>query len=229
LAFSFSGGYGSVGGASQGASQGGTAFFAHIGGFVAGILLIHALGTRQRYWRRKDLSWKMKPRVTLYTRAGCCLCDEAKQVLAQARRRADFDYEELDIDLDPDLRRRYNDEVPVVAINRVKAFKYQSGSRRISEETGGARMSLDVLAIAAHPDDVEQTCGGTLIRMAEAGYRTGVLDLTAGDMGTRRLAGTARDRKRRLPPSTCCSRGAATCIFPTRAWRIPSRRGSPWR
>ena len=46
-------------------------------------------------------------------------------------------------------------------------------------------MSLDVLAIAAHPDDVEQTCGGTLLRMAEMGYRTGVLDLTAGDMGTR--------------------------------------------
>ncbi|HLH05477.1 MAG TPA: bacillithiol biosynthesis deacetylase BshB1 [Bryobacteraceae bacterium] len=44
---------------------------------------------------------------------------------------------------------------------------------------------LDILAIAAHPDDVEQTCGGTLIRMAEQGYRTGVLDLTAGDMGTR--------------------------------------------
>src|SRR3954466_5042863 len=44
---------------------------------------------------------------------------------------------------------------------------------------------LDVLAMAAHPDDVEQTCGGTLIRMAEKGYRTGVLDLTAGDMGTR--------------------------------------------
>ena len=46
-------------------------------------------------------------------------------------------------------------------------------------------MNLDVLAIAAHPDDVEQTCGGTLLRMAEMGYRTGVLDLTAGDMGTR--------------------------------------------
>jgi len=52
-------------------------------------------------------------------------------------------------------------------------------------------MALDVLAIAAHPDDVEQTCGGTLIRMAEAGYRTGVLDLTAGDMGTR---GTPEER-----------------------------------
>ena len=46
-------------------------------------------------------------------------------------------------------------------------------------------MNLDVLAVAAHPDDVEQTCGGTLIRMAEMGYRAGVLDLTAGDMGTR--------------------------------------------
>ena len=67
----------------------------------------------------------MQPRVTLYTRAGCCLCDEAKRVLSEARRRADFDLEELDVDLDPELRRRYNDEVPVVAINQVKAFKYQ--------------------------------------------------------------------------------------------------------
>jgi bacillithiol biosynthesis deacetylase BshB1 len=44
---------------------------------------------------------------------------------------------------------------------------------------------LDLLAVAAHPDDVEQTCGGTLLRMAEGGYRTGIIDLTAGDMGTR--------------------------------------------
>jgi bacillithiol biosynthesis deacetylase BshB1 len=51
--------------------------------------------------------------------------------------------------------------------------------------SAGIDRPLDILAIAAHPDDVEQTCGGTLIRMAEAGYRTGVLDLTAGDMGTR--------------------------------------------
>ena len=47
------------------------------------------------------------------------------------------------------------------------------------------KMTLDVLAIAAHPDDVEQTCGGALIHLAEMGYRTGALDLTAGDMGTR--------------------------------------------
>ena len=46
-------------------------------------------------------------------------------------------------------------------------------------------MKLDILAIAAHPDDVELTCGGTLIKMAEKGYKTGILDLTAGEMGTR--------------------------------------------
>lgn len=46
-------------------------------------------------------------------------------------------------------------------------------------------MKLDLLAIAAHPDDVELTCGGTLLKMAEKGYNTGILDLTEGEMGTR--------------------------------------------
>jgi bacillithiol biosynthesis deacetylase BshB1 len=50
---------------------------------------------------------------------------------------------------------------------------------------------LDILAIAAHRDDVEQTCGGTLLRMAQRGQRTGILDLTQGEMGTR---GTAEER-----------------------------------
>jgi N-acetylglucosamine malate deacetylase 1 len=54
-------------------------------------------------------------------------------------------------------------------------------------------MSLDILAIAAHRDDVEQTCGGTLLKMAQRGQRTGVLDLTQGEMGTR---GSAEDRAR---------------------------------
>jgi bacillithiol biosynthesis deacetylase BshB1 len=52
---------------------------------------------------------------------------------------------------------------------------------------------LDVLAVAAHRDDVEQTCGGTLLKMAQHGRRTGILDLTQGEMGTR---GTAEDRER---------------------------------
>ena len=54
-------------------------------------------------------------------------------------------------------------------------------------------VALDILAIAAHRDDVEQTCGGTLLRMAEAGHRTGILDLTQGEMGTR---GSSADRAR---------------------------------
>ena len=66
----------------------------------------------------------MIPRVTLYTRVGCHLCDDVKQVLTAARRRAAFELEEVDIDADPDLRALYNEEVPVVTINGRKAFKY---------------------------------------------------------------------------------------------------------
>src|ERR1700677_4102975 len=51
--------------------------------------------------------------------------------------------------------------------------------------------AVDILAIAAHRDDVEQTCGGTLLKMAQLGHRTGILDLTRGEMGTR---GTAEQR-----------------------------------
>jgi bacillithiol biosynthesis deacetylase BshB1 len=54
-------------------------------------------------------------------------------------------------------------------------------------------MKLDLLAIAPHPDDVELTCGGTMIKMSEAGYRTGILDLTRGETGTR---GTPETRLR---------------------------------
>ena len=53
--------------------------------------------------------------------------------------------------------------------------------------------TADVLAIAAHRDDVEQTCGGTLLRMASRGLRTAILDLTKGEAGTR---GSAEDRAR---------------------------------
>ena len=52
---------------------------------------------------------------------------------------------------------------------------------------------VHILAIAAHRDDIELTCGGTLIKMAARGYRTGILDLTAGEMGTR---GSAELRER---------------------------------
>jgi bacillithiol biosynthesis deacetylase BshB1 len=53
--------------------------------------------------------------------------------------------------------------------------------------------AVDILAIAAHRDDVEQTCGGTLLRMASRGLRTAILDLTQGEAGTR---GSAAQRAR---------------------------------
>ncbi len=68
-------------------------------------------------------------------------------------------------------------------------------------------MPLDILSIAAHPDDTELTCGGTVIKMVEAGYRVGVLDLTAGEAGTRgnaelREKESAAGRKDQTNPGT---------------------------
>jgi bacillithiol biosynthesis deacetylase BshB1 len=54
-------------------------------------------------------------------------------------------------------------------------------------------MPVDILAIAAHRDDVELTCAGTLLHAVDAGYRSGILDLTAGESGTR---GSAPQRAR---------------------------------
>ena len=53
-------------------------------------------------------------------------------------------------------------------------------------------MQLDALAFGAHPDDIELTCAGTLIKMGAMGYKTGVIALTGGELGTR---GTADIRK----------------------------------
>lgn len=71
----------------------------------------------------------------MYSRAGCCLCDVVKETLAglegtgAAEPGADFRWHEVDIDADPELRRKYNDEVPVVMIDGRKAFKYRMTKR----------------------------------------------------------------------------------------------------
>jgi glutaredoxin len=62
--------------------------------------------------------------VVVYSRQGCHLCDVVKQTLMQSEREADFQWREVDIDADPQLRLQYNEEVPVVFINGRKAFKY---------------------------------------------------------------------------------------------------------
>lgn len=72
--------------------------------------------------------------VVVYSRAGCCLCDVVKETLATVRgkapeRGADFEWREVDIDADPELRRKYNEEVPVVMIDGRKTFKYRMSER----------------------------------------------------------------------------------------------------
>ncbi|HWR82551.1 MAG TPA: bacillithiol biosynthesis deacetylase BshB1 [Candidatus Deferrimicrobium sp.] len=59
--------------------------------------------------------------------------------------------------------------------------------------------TLDVLAVAAHPDDAEITCGGLLIRMAKLGRQTGILDLTRGEMGT---SGDSHEREAEAAEAT---------------------------
>ena len=54
-----------------------------------------------------------------------------------------------------------------------------------AENLGGGALELDVLAVFSHPDDAELTAAGTLLKMKALGYRTGVLDMTRGEMGTR--------------------------------------------
>ncbi len=63
--------------------------------------------------------------VTLYTRVGCHLCDVVKDVLDQVRAERPFDLTTIDVDTDPELVRLYGEEVPVVAIDGRKAFKYR--------------------------------------------------------------------------------------------------------
>jgi glutaredoxin len=68
--------------------------------------------------------------VVVYSRKGCHLCDVVKHTLTQVQGEADFQWREVDIDADPELRQKYTDEVPVVFIDGRKAFKYRMGPRQ---------------------------------------------------------------------------------------------------
>jgi glutaredoxin len=63
--------------------------------------------------------------VIVYSRKGCHLCEIVKESLAKLHKRGGFKWREIDVDSDAEVRRLYNDEVPVVFINGRKAFKYR--------------------------------------------------------------------------------------------------------
>jgi glutaredoxin len=71
--------------------------------------------------------------VILYTRAGCGLCEEAKEALAVARLELAFAYREIDIDSDPELFARHRYDVPVVEVDGRKAFKHRVAPRALLE------------------------------------------------------------------------------------------------
>jgi len=62
-------------------------------------------------------------KLTLYGKAGCCLCDEAKAALAEVRQEIPFDLEEVDVSLDPRLNREYGERIPVVDVDGEEAFE----------------------------------------------------------------------------------------------------------
>ena len=63
--------------------------------------------------------------VLVYTRKGCHLCEIVKESIVKLARRGGFVWREVDVDGDDQLRRQFNDEVPVVFIDGRKAFKYR--------------------------------------------------------------------------------------------------------
>ena len=67
--------------------------------------------------------------VIVYSRKGCHLCEVVKESLDKLSRRGGFTWSEVDVDTNPELRREYNDQVPVVFIDGRKAFKYHMDER----------------------------------------------------------------------------------------------------
>jgi len=68
---------------------------------------------------------RQKAVVTVFTRPGCHLCDEAKVAIHASGCGDEFSLDEVNIDSDPELRERYNDDIPVIFINGVKVFKHR--------------------------------------------------------------------------------------------------------
>ncbi|HXG31851.1 MAG TPA: glutaredoxin family protein [Bryobacteraceae bacterium] len=75
--------------------------------------------------------------VILYTRQGCGLCEEARHVLERARKRARFRLEVVDVDRDEQLRERYGNDVPVIAINGREAFRHRLDEQAFLAKLGG--------------------------------------------------------------------------------------------
>ena len=84
----------------------------------------------------------MKPKLILYSRRECCLCDEMKDVIRQVANIQELDFEEVDVDTSRELEERYNDEVPVLFIDGRKAFKYRVTAKQLANRISRKRSRL---------------------------------------------------------------------------------------
>ncbi len=71
--------------------------------------------------------------VILYTKAGCCLCEDAKAALARARDEVEFTIREVDIEADPALYAAHRYDIPVIEIDGRRAFKHRVTARQLVE------------------------------------------------------------------------------------------------
>jgi glutaredoxin len=72
--------------------------------------------------------------IDIYSRAGCHLCDEAKEVIERVQRRFPFSLRVIDIETDPELEKAYGEQIPVVFINGNKAFKYHVDKHELEQK-----------------------------------------------------------------------------------------------
>ena len=79
-------------------------------------------------------------KLTLYSRADCCLCDEMKAAIRQVTAKLPLELQEIDVDSDAQLKQLYGDEVPVLFIDGRKAFKYRVTAKQLKRRL--ARRSL---------------------------------------------------------------------------------------
>jgi glutaredoxin len=76
------------------------------------------------------------PTVTLYGKPGCCLCDEAKEALADVRAERPFELVQVDVSLDPALNRRYGERIPVVMLEGEELFEYHVDKPELRRRLG---------------------------------------------------------------------------------------------
>ena len=73
-------------------------------------------------------------RVEMYSRPGCHLCDEAKEVVERVRQKFPFSFRIINVEDDSRLESEYGSEIPVILINGIKAFKYHVDQSQLEKK-----------------------------------------------------------------------------------------------